>query len=146
MIKFKRYQESRIGDCQLTAPECQALLMRILRRGMIKYAKDHNYDTRETYGNIWHGLALNPDHWSHGYRDSETIFRFGEGGPDSNIGYLYTAEFRVFTDFYGDARIIVTVYVGNPEDERVLIYEMLSSEDTDDFVDYLTYEDPEWID
>lgn len=143
---FKRYQESKIQDCQLTAPECQALLLRVLRRGIIKFTKNYNYEFQATYRKLWRGLVLNPDCWSHGYRDSETIFRFGEGGLDSNIGCLYTAKFRVITNFHGEDRIVVTIYEGRPEDKRMLIDEMLSPSDTDDFVDYLTYEDPEWID
>lgn len=140
MIVFKRYQESKMDKCHLTSLECQALLLRKLREAI-----DDSGDVYDSisgqYSKAFLALVTDPHYFCHGYRDSGTIFNFGHG---YSTAYRYHAKFA----FTMDKEAVYLQLNTNDEDGKCvhLLNTRFTEDEMTDFVDYLTYEDPEWID
>lgn len=140
MITFKRYVESKMDKCHLTSLECQALLLRKLREA-IESSGDVYDSTPGQYSKAFLALVTNPHYFRYGYLENATVFYFGHG---RNTAYCYYAKFAFTMD-----REAVYLQL-NTDDKNGNSIQLLSTRFTDDemmdFVDYLTYEEPEWID
>lgn len=140
MIRFKRYVESKLDKCHLTSLECQALLLRKLREA-IDDSGDVYDSTPGQYSKAFLSLVTNPLCFYHCYRDSATIFCFGHG---CNTEYRYYAEFALTTD---REAIYLRLNTKGEDGKRIhLLNTRFTEDEMMDFVNYLTYEDPEWID
>ena len=144
MIKYKRYEVSRLADFHLSFYECVGILTHLLATSENKSAEIDDALT----------ALVSFDYWTHGYPSKDKTRYIFE---DKTTGMKYTALFYMVDDDYCTVTITKEVkhYLLHPDpaysklyklNKKVILAHTFTDDELMDIIDYSTYEDDMEID
>lgn len=139
MIKFERYEVSRLGDFHLSFYECVGILTHLLAT-----SEDKSTDIDDALTAL-----VSFDYWSHGYPSNDkTKYVF----KDKTTGVEYTALFYKANDDYltltltKEVDFYNAIYFDHPLGKKVIFTHTFTDDELMEIIDYSTYEDDKEID